>query len=100
MDDQDSKKHRTEELDALNLFEPITTVADEPPPKHVETQLVDHFAEFLSINAFILEAYAHINTVHEPLKPAVIEGGKQLSQRMQSRGQELKVELEYVCKRK
>jgi hypothetical protein len=83
----------------MSLFEPIPKPDDQMPLVHEITQLADLFAEFNSVNAFLCSSLTRVMSSHEPIREEIIQGAKQCSEAVQTRGQELKVAIEHIRKR-
>lgn len=83
----------------MNLFEPLPISDSEQTLAHEITQMVDHFAEYSSVNAFLCSSFTSIMSSNEPIRPEVIQGAKQCAETIQARGQELKTILEHIRKR-
>lgn len=60
------------------------------------TVLVDRFAEYNCISAFLNKSFTAVMSANEPMKPAVIEGAKHCAESLEAKAQELKAALDHI----
>lgn len=66
------------------------------PLMHEFIQLVDDFAEYRCINAFLSSSYTAIMSSHEPIRAEVIQGAKRCAELVQDREFRLKGLLDRI----
>ena len=72
---------------------------DDPQLEQAVTTLVDEFAEFVSVNAFLVNSMASLISADEVCNREVVDGARYCSDASQARALEIKASLNLILRK-